>query len=130
MSQRGFEIPDTVFAFSVPVLPARDVEAAMSFFESVLGFRRAFSRGEPTAYGGIKRDGTEIHFYSCDDNHVLENSGCRVRVDGIDALYARCMNRGVVHPEGKLNEKPWGLREFVMLNPDGVIVTFFQPKQP
>jgi len=130
MSEQRFEVPDTIFAFSVPVLPARDVEATMSFFESLLGFRRAFAHGAPTEIGGIKRDGAEIHFYRCDDDHVLENSGCRVRVDGIDALYARCVNRGAVHPNGKLNEKPWGLREFVMLDPDGVCVTFFQPKQP
>ncbi len=130
MSEHRFEVPDTIFAFSVPVLPARDVGATMSFFESLLGFRRAFAHGEPTEIGGIKRDGAEIHFYRCNDNHVLENSGCRVRVDGIDALYARCLNRGAVHSNGKLNEKPWGLREFVMLDPDGVCVTFFQPKQP
>jgi uncharacterized glyoxalase superfamily protein PhnB len=53
-----------------------------------------------------------------------------VRVDGIDALYARCVNRGVVHPDGRLEQKPWGNREFAMLDPDGVVVTFFEPLQP
>lgn len=107
MTSHAFELPETIFAFSVPVLPARDVDATLAFFESLLGFRRAFAHGSPTEFGGIKRDGAEIHFFRCDDAKLLENSGCRVRVDGIDALYKRCVNRGVVHPQGQLAQKPW-----------------------
>ena len=130
MTSHAFEVPETIYAFSVPVLPARDVDATIAFFESLLGFRRAFAHGSPTQFGGIKRDGAEIHFFKCDDANLLENSGCRVRVDGIDALYKRCINRGVVHPKGQLEQKPWGQREFVMLDPDGVALTFFEPQQP
>lgn len=125
-----FQVPETIYAFAVPVLPSRDIDATLAFFESVIGFRRAFAHGTPTDYAGMKRDGAEIHFFRCDDVKILEASGCRVRVDGIDALYARCVNRGVVHPKGLLAEKPWGTREFVMLDPDGVIVTFFEPRHP
>ena len=130
MTTRHLDIPDTIFAFAVPLLPARDVDATLAFFESVLGFRRAFARGEPTSQAGMKLDGAEIQFFRCDDAAVLARSGCRMRVDGIDALYARCLNRGVVHPDRKLEEKSWGDREFSMLDPDGVVVTFFQPLRP
>lgn len=130
MSTRHLDIPETIFAFAVPLLPARDVDATIAFFEGVLGFRRSQSRGAPTEFAAIKRDGAEIHFHRCDDAALLARSGCRVRVDGIDALYARCVNRGVVHPEGRLEQKPWGQREFAMLDPDGVVVTFFEPLQP
>jgi catechol 2,3-dioxygenase-like lactoylglutathione lyase family enzyme len=130
MTSHGFQMPETIFAFSVPVLPARDVDATLAFFESVLGFRRAFAYGTPTQHAGMKRDGAEIHFQACDDEKLLAAAGCRVRVDGIDALHQRCLNRGVVHPEGRLAQKPWGMREFVMLDPDGVKITFFQPDTP
>lgn len=130
MNTRHLDIPETIFAFAVPLLPARDVDATVAFFESVLGFRRAHSRGAPTEFAAIKRDGAEIHLHRSDDAALLARAGCRVRVDGIDALYARCVNRGVVHPEGRLEQKPWGNREFAMLNPDGVVVTFFEPLQP
>ena len=130
MTSHAFEVPETIYAFSVPVLPARDVDATIAFFESLLGFRRAFAHGSPTQFGGIKRDGAEIHFFKCDDANLLENSGCRVRVDGIDALYKRCINRGVVHPKGQLEQKTSGQREFVMLDPDGVALTFFEPQRP
>ena len=129
MANRHLDIPETIFAFAVPMLPARDVDATVTFFESVLGFRRDFARGEPTEHAGMKRDGAEIHFFRCDDPRALETAGCRIRVDGIDSLYARCVNRGVVHPDGKLAPKPWGSREFAMLDPDGVVVTFFEPMQ-
>lgn len=130
MTSHAFQVPETIFAFSVPMLPARDVDATLAFFESVLGFRRAFAHGTPTEYAGMKRDGAEIHFYVCADEKLLAGTGCRVRVDGIEALHQRCLNRGVVHPEGMLARKPWGTREFVMLDPDGVKVTFFQPDSP
>ena len=130
MATHHLDIPETIFAFAVPLLPARDIAAKLTFFESVLGFRRAFTHGEPVEHAGMKRDGAEIHFFRCDDPAVLARSGCRVRVDGIEALYARCLNRGVVHPAGKLEEKPWGEREFSMLDPDGVIIAFFQPLRP
>ena len=61
---------------------------------------------------------------------LIEPDAGRVRVDGIDALYKRCINRGVVHPQGQLEQKAWGQREFVMLDPDGVALTFFEPHQP
>lgn len=130
MTSHAFQVPETIFAFSVPVLPARDVEATLAFFESVLGFRRAFAHGTPTEYAGMKRDGAELHFYACADEKILTGAICRVRVDGIESLHQRCLNRGVVHPDGKLAQKPWGAREFVMLDPDGVRVTFFQPDAP
>jgi catechol 2,3-dioxygenase-like lactoylglutathione lyase family enzyme len=130
MAQRQFDIPDTIFAFAVPMLPARDVDATVAFFESVLGFRRDFSRGAPTEHAGMKRDGAELQFFRCDDPAVLAQSSCRIRVDGIDQLYARCVNRGVVHPGRMLAETSWGHREFAMLDPDGVCVAFFQPLRP
>jgi catechol 2,3-dioxygenase-like lactoylglutathione lyase family enzyme len=128
--QRPLDIPDTIFAFAVPMLPARDVEATLVFYGAVLGFRRDFARGQPVEHAGMKRDGAEIHLYRCDDPAAFARAGCRVRVDGIDALYARCVNRGAVHPDGKLAEKSWGDREFAMVDPDGVVVTFFQPLNP
>lgn len=123
-----FQVPETIYPYAVPMLPCRDIDATLGFFENLLGFRRSFAHGAPIEYAGMKRDGAEIHFFRCDEPKLLELSGCRIRVDGIDPLYTRCMNRGVVHPDGKLAEKPWGTREFVMLDPDGVMVTFFEQR--
>ena len=55
MNTRHLDIPETIFAFAVPLLPARDVDATVAFFESVLGFRRSHARGAPTEFAAIKR---------------------------------------------------------------------------
>ena len=33
---------------------------------------------------------------------------------------------GIVHPNGALADKPWGTREFAILDPDGNLLTFSQ----
>jgi hypothetical protein len=53
-------------------------------------------------------------------------SGCRVQVAGIDALYSLCTVAGIVHPNAALAAKPWGTREFAILDPDGNLLTFHQ----
>ena len=49
----------------------------------------------------------------------------RFSVDDIDTFYAEYQQRGgTVHPNGALQAKPWGLREFSTIDPNGVCVTF------
>jgi len=49
----------------------------------------------------------------------------RIAVNGIDAFYAEYQQRGgKVHPNGALQTKPWGSREFAAIDPNGVCVTF------
>jgi uncharacterized glyoxalase superfamily protein PhnB len=53
----------------------------------------------------------------------------RVGVRGIDPLYEHCQIEGIVHPNAPLQEKPWGFREFSVIDNDGNLVTFFEPPQ-
>jgi hypothetical protein len=130
MAGRPLDIPDTIFAFAVPILPARDVAASAALLESVLGFRRGAADGHPPTRLALQREGAEIELRACDDAAVLAGSGCRLRVDGIDALYARCVHRGVVAADGRLGDTARGTREFTMLAADGVRLTFFEPRRP
>jgi len=45
-------------------------------------------------------------------------------VQDIDALYAEMEPKGVVHPNGWLQKKPWGVREFGVLDGDRSLITF------
>jgi hypothetical protein len=49
-----------------------------------------------------------------------------IPVTGIDELYEHCRARSIVHPSGSLEEKPWGAREFAVLDGDGNQLTFFE----
>jgi hypothetical protein len=45
----------------------------------------------------------------------------------VDALYAELRPLGIVHDNASLTTQPWGDREFAILDPDGNLVTFFEP---
>jgi hypothetical protein len=45
-------------------------------------------------------------------------------VTEIDKLYAQYEPLGVVHPNGKLEEKPWRMKQFSILDNNGNIIHF------
>jgi len=111
---------------AVPVLPAADVQASLAWWTGACGFREVFCHGN---YAGIERDGVAVHLAEMTDKALAKAVGeqtmVRVQVTGVDALYAEYVGRGgVVHPNGPLEKKPWGSREFAAIDPNGVCVTF------
>jgi uncharacterized glyoxalase superfamily protein PhnB len=67
-----------------------------------------------------------VAFWHTEDAELPKASGCRIQVKGIDALYSHCHAAGIVHPNAPLVMKPWGTREFAILDPDGNCLTFHQ----
>jgi uncharacterized glyoxalase superfamily protein PhnB len=56
---------------------------------------------------------------------VGDQTMVRLAVKGIEALYAEFQEHGgKVHPNGPLQTKPWGTKEFGAIDPNGVCVTF------
>jgi hypothetical protein len=45
---------------------------------------------------------------------------------GVNDLHAELQPRGVLHPNGQLADKPWGTREFAVLDADGNLIAFFE----
>jgi catechol 2,3-dioxygenase-like lactoylglutathione lyase family enzyme len=107
---------------AAPVLASLDIERTVSFYCSRLGFSRVYV--DPGVWGIVTRDSVQIHFWPCSDKRIAENTSCRVYVSGIDALFAEIEPMGVVHPNASLAQKPWGSREFGVLDPDGNLITF------
>ncbi len=106
-----------------PKLPMRDQAATRSYYSEALGFSVA---GEYDNYLILRRDGIELHFFLSMDLDPLTNDGqVYFRVAEIDALYRSLVDHGVViHPNGALQNKPWGQREFALLDPDNNLLTF------
>lgn len=42
------------------------------------------------------------------------------------ALYARCQQHGIVHPNAPLDPKPWGTVEFAINDPNGNLVYIYE----
>ncbi len=111
----------------VPVLPVMDLGKAVAFYRERLGFRPLFCLDTAAA---VTRDGVELHFWPCKDPELPRMSSCRIVVEGIRALYAEYQEAGVVHPNGKLTDQPWGYREFVALDLDGNALKFAEELNP
>lgn len=109
------------FTDAIPILPAVDLEKAIHFYERKLGFRKEF-RAE--GYAALSRDGVEIHLWLCGDRRIAESTSCRINVQGIDELYEECRAQEIIHPSGALVTKPWGLREFTVVDTSGNSITF------
>lgn len=121
-SNLGVEMP-VRFLAAIPKLASLDIERSLTFFEE-LGFDR---RAVSPEYGIIQRDGVEIHFWLCQDPSIPTETACRIAVEGIEQLFKAYSEKGVIHPKGSLEVKPWGVLEFSVLDPDGNLVTFQQP---
>jgi uncharacterized glyoxalase superfamily protein PhnB len=113
---------DVQYLAAVPVIPVDDSAEAVAFYTERLGFDLAFEQG---AYAGVKLADVEVHL----DGVVNEAAGkvtARVHVTGVDALYAALEPNGVVDPSEPLNTKPWGARQFSVLDCCGNRITFVQ----
>ena len=108
---------------AIPKLASLDIERSVTFFEQ-LGFSR--TAVYPTV-AMVSRDNVDIHFWLTDDPAIPKLTGCRVNVDGIDQLYAEFSLLDIIHPDDPLGDKPWGLREFSILDVDGNLLTFSGP---
>jgi uncharacterized glyoxalase superfamily protein PhnB len=109
---------------AVPVLASLDIERSVAFFVEHLGFTRVYAAAG--SYGIVERDGQAVHFWACTERHIAENTSCRLRVSGVDTLYEQVAPRGIVHPNGPLQDTPWGTREFTVVDPDGNAVVFVE----
>lgn len=110
-----------------PKLPMRDKMATKSFYLNAMGFKELGNTNYPE-YLMIQNDNVEIHFFLFKDLDPKENYGqVYLRTDDIDKLYQSILkNKLAVHPAGHLQAKPWGQKEFSMLDPDNNLLTFGQ----
>ena len=108
-----------------PKLPMRDKVLTKDFYLNNLGFMELADFGD---YLLIRKDNIEIHFFEFKGLDPKENYGqVYIRTDDIDKLYQSLLdNKTSIHPNGHLENKPWGQKEFALLDPDNNLLTFGQ----
>ena len=112
----------TEFITAVPVVPSRDIGASTSWYRDRLSFDVFVSEDD---YGIIGRGEAWIHF--CGPTNAVFEDSIRIAVQGIDHLYAQSLEQGIADPDVQVVERPWGFREFSIVDIDGRSVTFFEP---
>lgn len=109
-----------------PKLPMRNKAVTRGYYVDTLGFREY--GGDYDGYLMVQKDDIQIHFFEFKELDPKENYGqVYIRTDDIDALYQRLLDNQVkIHPNAPLQTKPWGQREFALLDPDNNLLTFGQ----
>lgn len=106
-----------------PKLPMRDKAQTLDYYQRNLSFKVVSDYGN---YLIIERDDIEIHFFIFEDLDPKENYGqVYIRTDNIDQFYQSLRAKNTaIHPNGDLQIKPWGQKEFALLDPDNNLLTF------
>ncbi len=103
----------------------RDAKITKAFYLDQLKFDHVTDYGD---YLILEKDKIELHFFLFKDLDPKENYGqIYIRTDDITSLHQSFIDYNVnIHPNGQLQTKPWGQKEFSLLDPDHNLLTFGQ----
>ncbi|HEX7721743.1 MAG TPA: hypothetical protein VF397_06265 [Pyrinomonadaceae bacterium] len=116
---------------AVPTFLVADVGAAISWYETELGFTPyPFPAKPPYVFAGVRRDGIEImfqllHGYEKPDLHRLRDGGvwdAYIHMEGVKELYEAVQDR--VEIKLSLRQQSYGDWEFEVKDPNGYILVF------
>ena len=110
-----------------PKLPMRNKAVTRDYYINKLGFEE-FGSSDYNGYLMVQKDQVQIHFFEFKELDPNQNYGqVYIRTDAIDQLYKTFLDKKIdIHPNGHLQEKPWGQKEFSILDPDTNLITFGQ----
>ena len=111
-----------------PKLPMRNKAVTQDYYLNQLGFE-LFGNNTYDDYLMVCKDHIQLHFFIFKELDPTENYGqVYIRTTGIDQWYKWLVkNKVAIHPNGHLTDKPWGQREFALLDPDHNLLTFGEP---
>ena len=125
---------------AIPALPVSNMEEGVRFYRDILGFTISH---QDTGYAVISRDQVQVHLWGATDESwrtrkdgdpiesgaetfLAGTHSCRIEVEGVDEIHQELEPKQVMHPNAPLESKPWGTREFGVLDPYGNLITFFE----
>jgi hypothetical protein len=110
-----------------PKLPMRDKAVTKEYYLGKLGFQ-TLGDNDFDGYLMVHKDNIQIHFFEFKELDPKENYGqVYIRTTNIDEIYQSFLDNKIsIHPNGKLETKPWGQKEFALLDPDNNLLTFGQ----
>src|ERR1700722_10736565 len=113
-----------------PVLPVRDVAAALAHYRK-LGFEaKAYGEMSPSGpiYGFVSWGVVELHLALARELDPQKSpSACYVYVDDANALHDAWRAAGAGGRPTDPQDTPYGLREFVHVDPDGNLLRVGSP---
>lgn len=112
---------------AIPILPSRSFERTQAFYGK-LGFEGGAVSPD---YAILRRGPIELHFFLHPDLAPADSwAGCYLRLADVDSMYmdfaeAKLPAQGIPRMD-RLENKPWGLREFAVIDEDGNLLRIGQ----
>src|SRR5688572_29420562 len=112
------------FGRVAPNVPVKDLDRTLRFYRDLLGFEVQFTNGDPISFAVVKQGDAELHLVvqpaKAGSLHV------HLMVDDVGPLYDRLQQYGATIRQAP-KVQPWGLRDMIVLDPDGNSFEIAQP---
>ena len=108
------------------VFVVTDVARSTAYYRDALGFAVAFEYGAPIYYVCLCRDDVDLHLIDArQTERRAGHGGLCLFVTDVDKLHAELVARGAC-PITAPEDRPYGMRDFNLRDPDGNHLTFGQ----
>ena len=117
------------YDLAIPILPSRSIDATVAFYKR-LGFEGGAHEFD-SDYAILRRGAVELHFFTHRELVPEQSSAdCYIRVLDVDSFYHTVSSSQLPHSGiprmDPIENRPWGLREFAVIDPDGNLLRIGQ----
>jgi catechol 2,3-dioxygenase-like lactoylglutathione lyase family enzyme len=102
-------------------LPVENLEAAIPFYETIMGFQVVSRKDSPRRSAVLSRDGIQIGLAENGGDPTQE--GCFFEVDNAEAAFAELKSKGLAREEAGFEIQQYGdtsYKVFFVVAPDGL----------
>jgi catechol 2,3-dioxygenase-like lactoylglutathione lyase family enzyme len=111
------------FESVTPRLPVADMEAALSYYCDELGFQIGWKWGNPLTHANVYRDAISLDLIATPSER--SPALAYIQLSGVDAYLRELEGRKV--EVGNLGDRPYGMRDFEIVDPSGNRLAFGEP---
>jgi catechol 2,3-dioxygenase-like lactoylglutathione lyase family enzyme len=112
------------FETVTPRLPVADVEKALTFYVDQLGCKLGWRWGNPISHGNVCRDSISLDLISMPEGRC-GTAMAYIQLSGVDAYFSELKGRNIDLSEP--GDRPYGMRDFEVVDPDGNRLAFGEP---
>jgi catechol 2,3-dioxygenase-like lactoylglutathione lyase family enzyme len=110
-----------------PRLPVENVEELLAFYIGGLGFELGWKWGNPPTHANVCRNAVSFDLISVPKGRQ-GTAMAYVQMSGVDAYHAALKAKNV--EVSALDNRPYGMRDFEVVDPCGNRIAFGQPLEP